>query len=61
MRIELTTRQREMLIELLESAHKDKIHELHRTDSLAYKAMLREKIAVIEQLFGTITVEQPVG
>ena len=31
MRIELTEQQRELLTELLENAHKDRVHELHRT------------------------------
>ncbi len=55
MMIELTDRQREMLTELLETAHRDTVHELHRTYSLGYKAVLREKIAVIEELTTKVT------
>jgi hypothetical protein len=61
MKIDLSDHQREMLTELLEAAHKDKVHELHRTDSLGYKAMLREKIAVIEELCTMIAIEEPVA
>jgi hypothetical protein len=61
MTIELSDHQREMLTELLEAAHKDKVHELHRTDSLGYKAMLREKISTIEELCAMIAVGEPVA
>ncbi len=61
MTFEVTEHQREMLAELLEAAHRDKVHELHRTDSLGYKSILREKIAVIESLCATICVEEPVS
>jgi len=43
MTIELNEHQREILAELLDSAHKDKVHELHRTDSLGYKQLLRTR------------------
>ena len=56
MTLELTERQTEMLAELLEAAHRDKVHELSRTDALGYKQMLREKIAVIEELCARIMV-----
>ena len=61
MMIDIDDHQREMLTELLEAAHRDKVHELHRTDSLGYKAMLREKIAIIEQLCSMISVGEPVA
>ena len=60
MSLDLTEHQREMLSELLEAAHRDKVHELHRTDSLGYKGILREKIAVIEELCTMISVNEPV-
>jgi hypothetical protein len=47
-----------MLAELLEAAHRDKVHELNRTDALGYKKMLREKIAVIEELCAQIMVAE---
>jgi len=61
MTIELTVHQRELLTELLEAAHKDTVHELHRTDSLSYKQLIREKIAVIEELCELISVHEPVA
>lgn len=61
MNITLTEHQREILSELLEAAHRDKVHELHRTDALGYKSILREKIAVIESLCEMIAVVETVG
>ena len=61
MTLELTERERELLTELLEAAHKEKLHELFRTDSLGYKQMLREKIAVIEAVCSKVAVAEPVA
>lgn len=61
MQFDLTEHERELLTELLEHAHKDRLHELYRTDSLTYKQMLREKIAVIEGIVGKVAVREHVG
>lgn len=61
MPFDLTEHERELLTELLEHAHKDKLHELYRTDSLTYKQMLREKIAVIEGIVTKVAVHVNVG
>ena len=61
MHFDLSDHERELLTELLEHAHKDKLHELFRTDSLSYKQMLREKIAVIEGIVAKVAVHETVG
>lgn len=58
MTIELTDHQRELLTDLLEAAHRDRTHELHRTDSLSYKKLIREKIVIIEDLCDRLAVVQ---
>jgi len=60
MTIELTDHQRELLTEVLEAAHRDTVHELHRTDSLSYKKLIREKITIIESLCSKIAVGETV-
>jgi hypothetical protein len=50
MKIELNSQQCELLRELLEAAHRDRVHELHRTTALGYKRILREKVELIEDL-----------
>lgn len=61
MMFELTEHERELLTELLEHAYRDRQHELFRTDSLAYKQMLREKLAVIEGIAAKVAVRATVG
>ena len=50
MRLELTDRERLLLSELLETVHKERLHELHHTTTGGYKRILREQIEVIEGL-----------
>lgn len=61
MHFDLSDHERELLTELLEHAHKDRLHELFRTDSLSYKQMLRDKIAVIEGIVAKVAVHETVG
>ena len=61
MTIELAQHQRELLTELLAREHKDREHELYRTDSLSYKKLLRERISVIEDLCERLAIVETVG
>lgn len=60
MHIELTDSQRELLTQLLLKEHRERTHELHRTDSLSYKKLLRENITMIETLCDRIAIEEAV-
>jgi hypothetical protein len=61
MTIVLTEHEREILTELLEQAHKEKLHELHRTYSLGYKQLLRERIKTLENLSAKVAVQESVA
>ena len=50
MRLEITDRERELLLELIEEEQKRFIHELNHTDSRDYKALLRERLEILEGL-----------
>ncbi len=50
MTLHLTEAQRSLLLELIEAAHREKLHELHHTDAAAYKVLLRERITSLEAL-----------
>ena len=50
MKLELTDHECDVLLDLLESAHRVRILEQHRTDALQYKGMLQEKVQIIEDL-----------
>lgn len=48
--LQLTDQEAGVLAEVLEASRREKLHELHRTDSLGYKALLKDRIAVLEEL-----------
>lgn len=48
--IELTDQEREYLLEVLENAQKEKLHELHHADSSDYKRLLRHRLEILEAL-----------
>lgn len=50
MTLHLTEQEREFLIELMEMAHREKLHELHHADSSDYKKLLRHRVTLIESL-----------
>jgi hypothetical protein len=50
MTLELTDKERDYFMTLLEARHREKLHELHHTDRGEYKALLKAEIALIEAL-----------
>ena len=50
MRLEITDRERELLLELIEEEQKRFIHELNHTDSRDYRALLWERLEILEGL-----------
>jgi len=48
--LQLDAQEREILLETLEAAEKQKLHELHHTDKAAYKQLLRDRIEWIERI-----------
>jgi hypothetical protein len=50
MTLELTDKERDYFMTLLEARHREKLHELHHTDRGEYKALLKTEIALIEGL-----------
>jgi hypothetical protein len=45
-----TDEERTYLEMLLETTHTERIHELHHTDTAAFKQVLLDELAVIERL-----------
>ena len=57
----LDDKERELLLELLESAQREKLHELHHTATSSYKDLLRVRLESIERLRWKFReTEQPV-
>lgn len=61
MTIELTEHEREILTELLQRAHRERLHELHRTYSLGYKQLLRERLNTLENITDKIAIKETVA
>ena len=57
MALEVTNRERELLLELTEWEQKRVIQELDHADSRDYKAILRERLHVLEELL--VKVQSP--
>ena len=56
MNLELTDQECEVVLELLEAAHRGKIHELHHTDASEYKRLVKEKVRIIEELISKVAL-----
>ena len=50
MTLDLTDEELAYLDELLEDAHKRALHELHHTDTAAFKAIVRKRIDALEAI-----------
>lgn len=50
MTLELVERERAMLDALLDTAYKEKLHELHHAARSDYKQLLRQQLDTIEEL-----------
>ncbi len=50
MTLELKAPEADYLVELLEIAHRARLHELHHTSTRAYADMLRRQVEMIESL-----------
>ena len=50
MSFDVTDAERDFLLELLDSRHTSMLHELHHTDTYEYRALLQQKVSLLEQL-----------
>jgi hypothetical protein len=50
MTLEVTEKEREYLLELLEAAHKTLLHELHHSATTRFRDLLRQKLELLEGL-----------
>jgi hypothetical protein len=48
--LNLTDQERQLLLELLEAAHKEMIQGIDHTDTREYRELLKQKIALLEEL-----------
>jgi hypothetical protein len=57
MRLDLNPREVAVLAALLDAAHRQRLHELHHTDSRDYRERLRREVDVIEDLSARLAAE----
>lgn len=50
MTVDITDQEREFLLELLETKSTAMLHEMHHTDTRDYKAMLKQRMELLEGL-----------
>ena len=55
MTLDITDEEREYLLEILDARREELLHELHHTDTLDFKEMLRRKVEVAEGLRSKLT------
>jgi hypothetical protein len=48
--LEITNPEKELIFELIESAHREMIHEIDHTDARDFKKLLQEKLALLEHV-----------
>jgi hypothetical protein len=58
MNLELDESERRLLADLMETLHRNKLHELHHTATIAYKQALRRDIEIIERLKDSLTAAE---
>ncbi|HZT61460.1 MAG TPA: hypothetical protein VFA21_22835 [Pyrinomonadaceae bacterium] len=50
MTLDINEEERDYLLEILEARRAELLHELHHTDTLDFKEVLRRKMALVESL-----------
>ena len=61
MTLDITDEEREYLLEILDARREELLHELHHTDTLDFKEMLRRKVALVEAVRSKLVAAQPPG
>ena len=61
MTLDITDEEREYLLEILDARREELLHELHHTDTLDFKEMLRRKAALVESVRSRLVNAQTPG
>lgn len=56
MNVEITDQERDFLKELFEEKQKHMIQEINHTDTIDFERMLRQRLAVLEELMRKVEV-----
>lgn len=61
MTLDITDEEREYLLEILDARREEMLHELHHTDTLDFREMLRRKVALAESVRSKLVNAQTPG
>ena len=56
--LEITNSERDLLFELIESAHREMIQEIDHTDTRNFRKLLKEKLELLEHVGAKIGAER---
>ena len=59
MTLDITNEEREYLLEILDARREELLHELHHTDTLDFREMLRRKVELVESLRSRLATARP--
>ena len=55
--VEITNSERDVLFEIIQSAHREMIQEIDHTDTRDFKKLLQERLALLEKVGAKIGAE----
>ena len=61
MTFDITDEEREYLLEILDARREELLHELHHTDTLDFKEMLKRKVELVEGVRSRLASARPSG
>jgi hypothetical protein len=61
MTLDITDEEREYLLEILDARREELLHELHHTDTLDFKEMLRRNIELVEAVRSKLVAARTPG
>jgi hypothetical protein len=48
--LEITNSEKDLMFELIETAHREMIHEIDHTDARDFRKLLQQKLGLLEQI-----------
>jgi hypothetical protein len=61
MTLDITDEEKEYLLEILDARREELLHELHHTDTLDFKEMLRRNVELVEAVRSKLINAQTTG
>ena len=57
MLLDINNSERDLIFELIESAHRDLIHEIDHTDAREFRKLLQDKLSLLEDVGAKIATQ----